>query len=421
LKQWPELAEEAYYGLPGRIVRIIEPYTESDPVALLIQLIVSFGSVIGRSAHFRVEADTHYTNLFACLIGNTSKGRKGTSLGHVKQLFRSIDKQWEEERIQSGLSSGEGFISAIRDQIIKTEPIKKGGRVTDYQEIVTDPGIQDKRLLVVESEFASALRILGRKGNTLSPVLRNAWDGIPLQSMTKNSPEKCLEPHASIVAHVTMDEIKKYLTRTEAGNGFGNRFLFFVIRRSKCLPDGGRLPQEDIYPAIQELTNAVKFARQAKELKRDEEAGNIWRSVYPELSEGKSGMAGALIARAEAQVMRLACLYAVMDGSFAIKAEHLTAALTLWDYAEKSVSFVFKDASENPDAYRIAQALKAHPEGMTLTEISQDLFQGHRTRRQIAGAIQDLSRTGDVSSRIEKTNGRARTIYSLREVAKKAN
>jgi hypothetical protein len=30
---WPVLAEEAYHGLPGDIVRSIEPHSEADPVA----------------------------------------------------------------------------------------------------------------------------------------------------------------------------------------------------------------------------------------------------------------------------------------------------------------------------------------------------------------------------------------------------
>lgn len=31
----PVMAEDAFYGLAGRIVREIEPYTEADPVAVL--------------------------------------------------------------------------------------------------------------------------------------------------------------------------------------------------------------------------------------------------------------------------------------------------------------------------------------------------------------------------------------------------
>src|SRR5262249_30140566 len=82
--QWPQMHPEAFYGLAGEIVKTIEPHSESDPVALLIQLLIYFGVVIGRSAHYLVEATTHYTNLAACLVGRTSKSRKGTSYDHIE-------------------------------------------------------------------------------------------------------------------------------------------------------------------------------------------------------------------------------------------------------------------------------------------------------------------------------------------------
>lgn len=38
------------------------------------------------------------------------------------------------------------------------------------EEIPVDPGFQDKRLLVLETEFASVLKVETREGNTLSPI-----------------------------------------------------------------------------------------------------------------------------------------------------------------------------------------------------------------------------------------------------------
>ena len=61
---WPELLEGTLYGLPGQIVRTIAPHTEADPAAALIQMLAAFGNCIGRTAHFKAEADRHYLNLF---------------------------------------------------------------------------------------------------------------------------------------------------------------------------------------------------------------------------------------------------------------------------------------------------------------------------------------------------------------------
>src|SRR6202035_5314490 len=117
---WPApLNPEAFHGLAGEWVRMVEPHTEADPAALLLQLLVSFGSLVGRGPHYRAEADSHFTNMFCVIVGQTAKGRKGTSMGQVKALLQNIDPEWCERRIRGGLSSGEGLIWAVRDKIEK--------------------------------------------------------------------------------------------------------------------------------------------------------------------------------------------------------------------------------------------------------------------------------------------------------------
>ena len=59
----------------------------------------------------------------------------------------------------------------------------------------------------------------------------------------------------------------------------------------------------------------------------------MWHRAYPELSEGQSRF-GAATSRAEAQVIRLALLYALLARSDEIQPEHLKAALAFWRYCE---------------------------------------------------------------------------------------
>jgi hypothetical protein len=125
---WPTLDERALYGLADDVVRVIEPHTEADLVALLIQTRDAFGNVVNRQPHCVGEADYHALNEYAVLVGMTTKGRKGTSSGHVKRLFAPVDPTWAQECIQEGLSSGEGLIWAVRDPIVKTEAIREKGK-----------------------------------------------------------------------------------------------------------------------------------------------------------------------------------------------------------------------------------------------------------------------------------------------------
>jgi len=416
-KGWPSLPDAAaYHGLAGDIVRAIEPHTEADPVALLVQTLTGFGSIVGKDSHYEVEGAQHPARLNAILVGVSSKGRKGTSWRQVKQFLRAADEQWAEDRVVEGLSSGEGLIWAVRDSIEREEPIREGGKrtgpVTGYEMVTDDPGISDKRLLVMEGEFASVLRALGREGNTLSPVLRRAWDDGDLRTLVKNSPAKATGAHISIVGHITRDELMRYLDSTEQGNGFANRFLWFVVRRSKVLPEGGGTVEVgDLHSRLGE---AVEFARrEGRVLRFDDRARQMWYAVYPKLSEGKPGLLGALTGRAEAYVMRLAVAYALLDSCSQIRRAHLEAALALWEYSEQSASWIFGTAIGDPVADRIVKALRTVPDhGLTRKQLG-DLFSRHTRSEQITRSLALLSNRGEVTVETIKTRGRPVQIVRL--------
>lgn len=398
---WPTLDPVALHGLAGEMVRTLEPHTESDPVALLLQFHVAFGSVLGRGPHFRVEADRHGLNLFGCVVGDTSKARKGTSWGHIRRVFADIDPEWSGGRILSGLSSGEGVVWAVRDAIFKTEAVRESGKPTgETNTVLVDPGVTDKRLLVVETEFANAFHVMGRDGSTLSPIIRQAWDTGSLRVMTKNNPVMATDAHIAILGHIVRDELLRLLDTTEAANGFCNRFLWACAHRSKTLPDGGCLTDAEMIPVRERVRRAVEFARQAGTLTRNEAAGKVWHAVYPALSEGRPGLLGAVTSRAEAQVMRLACLYALEDMSYVVRQDHLLAALALWQYLEDSARFIFGERLGDPVADELLTALRSAPHGMTRTEV-RDWFGRNRKTHEIDRALGVLLRQRLVRREVE--------------------
>lgn len=407
---WPQLDPLAIRGAIGDFVRTVEPHTEADPAAILVQALAAFGNTLNRSSHFPVEADRHYMNLFAVMVGDTSKGRKGTSGSHVRKLFEAVDPEWTKTRILSGLSSGEGVIWAVRDPISKHEPIREDGRPTgDYRTVITDPGIDDKRLLVLEGEFAQCLHVMKREGNILNALLRQAWDNGDLRILTKNSPAQSTGAHISLIGHITKDELVRHLDGTDAANGFLNRFLWVCVRRSKVLPEGGSLDETSLEPIIHRLRQAVQFGRTAGELKRDEAARGIWRKVYPVLSEGKPGLLGAVLSRAEAQVMRVACLYALQDVKSVISQDHLMAALALWEYCEASARYIFGQRLGDPIADELIQALRKHPEGLTRTEI-RDWFGRNRKASEIDRGLNILAKLNRALPHREESDGGGRPV-----------
>jgi hypothetical protein len=404
---WPgPLEPAAFHGIAGDFVRLVAPHTEADPAALLVQLLVQFGNVIGRGPHFKIGPDRHGTNLFALIVGATSKGRKGTSESNVRHVLSQIDPTWAGNRILSGLASGEGLIWNVRDPIETKQLIKENKRVVGYQQVMTDEGVSDKRLLIVEPEFVRALQVAERETNTLSAVIRQAWDTGDLRTLTKNQSAVSTGAHISIIGHITRDELRRSLSDTAVANGFANRFLWVCSRRSQCLPDGGALDTVDFEPLLRNLARAVEQGRGEIQLKRDETARSIWHEVYKRLSDGTPGMFGAVTSRAEAQVVRLAIVYALLDCSEIVRAEHLLAALAVWRYCEASARYIFGEQLGDPTADQILSALRSRPNGMTRSEMREELFQRHRLSADIDRALNLLAEYGLATGTQEETGGR---------------
>ena len=208
---WPEPpGPAAFYGLAGRIVEAITPFTEADPVAVLGQLLVAFGCAVGSGPHAMVGATRHSAKEFVALVGKSSKARKGDSWQPVRSLIAAADPDFIL-RIQGGLSSGEGLIQEVRDAEERLEPIKEKGKIIGYQTVIVDEGEADKRLLVIEPELARVLRVMARQGSTLSAILRDAWDCGDLRIMTKR-PVRATAPHIAMIGHITLDELRRELT-----------------------------------------------------------------------------------------------------------------------------------------------------------------------------------------------------------------
>ncbi len=409
IKPFPVPSEKCFYGLAGDFVRMIEPHSEADSGALLVQFLTYLGNIIGRSAYYQVEADKHFTNLFCVLVGDTASGRKGTSFGRVKEIFKGEDLEHERDCIVSGLASGEGLIYQIRDAQFVQKKNKESG---ELEEIQTDAGISDKRLLIVESEFAQVLRVQGREGNTLSAFLRNLWDTGTARNLTKNSPLRTTDAHVSIIGHITRTELLNCLNEVESANGYANRFLWFAVRRSKFLPFGaGEIDECNFVNFQRELTKRIKFAANVKRLIFTAEARNLFASKYQKLETSRFGFLAKVTQRASAYVCRLSCIFALLDGKDEIEREHLEAGLAVWQYAEDSARYIFGGRIGDQNADMILDALRESQNGLTRTEI-RDLFDRHISKGKLDLALQSLLENGLAKCAKEETKGRAKEIWT---------
>ena len=307
------------------------------------------------------------------------------------------DPGFTSERILGGLASGEGLIAAVGDGV----PDKDGN---------VEGGVPDKRLLVFEPEFSRVLKVCGRDSSTLSAILRDVWDRGDLRVMTRNNPLKATGAHVSLLAHVTVEELRRSLAEVEAANGYGNRHLFIASRRSKRLPAGGNLDQSVLHALGREVAAALDHARRVGILRRTPSAEALWEDIYNAIDDEVDGMVGALTARAEAQMLRLSVAYALMEGSRVIDVPHLLAARAVWAYSEATVAYVYGDAMGDEVADRmLAELRRAGDGGIDGTGLSS-LFGRHVSAKRLELARKRLIERGLAYTTTEQTGGRPRVL-----------
>lgn len=399
---WPVLDERAYYGLPGDIVRAVELYTEADPVGMLVQLLASFGNVVGPHTYIQIGAREHPARLFPILVGGSSVARKGESWAQVWDIVQHIDPTWASGCVVfGGLSSGEGLVYNVRDP---------QGDGDDF-----DPGVIDKRLLVIEEEVAQALRMKSREGNTLSTIIRQAWDHGNLSFLVKHNPNRATNAHVTIIGHITREELDAVFRQggsLEMYNGFANRCLWIAVRRHREIPNPTPLPSVLREGFVTRLQAALMIAQSKREIGFDASASATWAAEYSAVSAPRPGVIGKALDRGPAQIKRLALTYALIDSAPEITLDHLKAALALWQYATASTVWIFRD--QLPREYRrIIEALSAQG-AMNRTAI-YGLFGNNTPKDKIDEALELLRYYGMAKPMPIRSGGRPSEVWTLTE------
>jgi hypothetical protein len=387
--------DAAFVGPLGAAVLALEEQVETCREALLIETLVFFGNAVGRTAYFQVSRSRHYANEYVVLLGDSSRARKGTVRDVAVDLVSFADLTWADDGVIGGATSGEGIIAAVRDRQTRRRRARKKEREDFADQIdgdgyITeeiDAGVGDKRRVFDEGELSAVFKVAMRDGNTVTERLRTLYDSGAGQIVNKNTPMKATNAHVSLNGHITREEIRVRLTELDSANGWGNRFLYCATRRVRRLP-GTVIHDEDLYRLAHPLGHAIAWAREHEPaMKWSDAAWASWLTFYNNVNDDTHGLVGALTARSEAHVTRLALIYAVADRAELVRLEHLQAALAVWDYCVRSVAWVWGDVLGHRDADRILDALTtAGAAGLSRTSI-RDLFSHDKRADAIDAAL----------------------------------
>ncbi len=393
---WPVLGAAARHGLAGEMLSAIEPHTEADPAALLVTLLSSFGALVGSGPHALADGAEHPARVWPLIVGDTSKARKGTTWQQARRVLSAADKGFTEDRVLAGFGSGEALVDAVA-------------------------GEQDRRLLVLESEYGRVLAVSKREGSTLATLLRQAWDGGRLQVRSRAGTAVADHTHVVVIGHITRAELLAKMAESDALGGSLNRFVVVAARRSKLLPAGGNLDDRVVEDFGRKVALVAMQARKVGLVRRTPEAESHWAGVYEGLADDDpGGLLGAVIARDAAQVLRLSVTYALLDGSNRIEVAHIQAAQALWAYARASASAIFGAATGDKIADLLLAELQTRGgNGLDGTAI-RDLLGRHARKERIDQAIATLEKRGLATKATKATQGRPKTVVRLATKATKA-
>jgi putative DNA primase/helicase len=392
----PTMPTHAFPELLRRLVDAACFSSEAHPVAVAANFLALFCCLIGRTAFQRIGDAVIHARLFLLIIGKSGKARKGTAEHTPREVARRADailrrRHGTQDRLRihaGGLSSGEGVGYAIRDPREPDEKTGKGG----------DPGVKDKRLMVIESELANMLAQTKREGNILSATIRNLFDGRDIEPLTKTSQITATRPHVVIIGHITGHELRERSTENDAANGLLNRHMMLHVHRTKLVPLPEPTPGDVLDDLAERLADAVDFAthgdphgNNTHEVLLSVEARACWVAMYPQITQDRDGLAGSLMARSEVYARMLAMIFALLDKRDVIEPGDLLTALAWVEYWRQSIEFVWREGEHQTELDDFTKAVLAKvlaQPGISLTQLQEAW---HRNRiKEVKAALETL-------------------------------
>lgn len=396
-----------YYGVAGQFALEACQRSEADPIGVLIHLLTWAGAYFGSKATLRLGDVEAPPRLFS-VTASSAGGGKGTAAAPVRKLMLDyVNLHLRKVGLPPALykdgpmSSGEGLAWAVRDP----------ADTDDEDGNPTDKGVADKRLMILEEEFAAVLQAARREGNTVSAAIRRFWDSGNFSPLTKNNRVTVTDAHVCFVAHITYEELVKKLEQSEYASALASRILWVCVRRPKIVAIPESIPVARMLHYSDAVTKAIQFSADINELSLSQASLDMWGSLAISLAKANSPMSE----RARVQVLRIACVFALLDCTDQVTPDHLRAASHIWNYCLGSVAYIF-EGEQNEDANKILLALRKH-NGLTTTQIRVNVFQQNIKSSTMNTLLKSLETQGRIKRstrhRADGKGGKPATVFEL--------
>jgi hypothetical protein len=382
------------YGLVGDIARAGSADTEANPYAIALNVLAYLGCCLGRGPFLPVGNTYHHGRLFGMHVGRSGRGRKGDAVSLIHRIdlaLRAKHPDLAPQVHRGGLSSREGLAFLIHD-----------GYREGKNEV--EP-LHDKRLWVIESEFANVLHQTKRDGNTLSSALRDCWDGVTIKPATKSNRIAATDPHVSLSAAVTTAELLSLIEARELSNGFANRFLTIFAERTRLVPFPKATPQDEVNRLAERIREILKFAGADRWADKDHKRMSLSPAAakrYAELYLGElnrqdfGSLVTGLLERRAPVMLRIAMIFALTDMTATIEPKHIEAALGWVRLWADSIRFIFSSGAQEQAQGEVAAAAGKIIEFLrergrqSRTKINIECFRGKLSKDRLDDALDEL-------------------------------
>lgn len=385
--------EEAYYGVLGEYLRRTEQHVEVAPLAVLVQLVVALGVMIGRRVFTTGGGPRHHANLYVLVVGKTGIG-KGCAWNAAERFCTQIDPDFTKI-VHGHPESSPGLIELVSDGVFEGQAGSAGARYVQHP-------TKDKRCLVVCEEMHAVFTAKSRSGSSLSETLKVAWDGKDLENNTKQ-PIRATNPHIGLIGHITPEELRDTLPRlrTDRANGFTNRFLLVNLERIRSLPFGGNPPDcSDLCGIIRQRVELLSDETPV-EIDFSDDAKPLWELFYAQ-AQSDTGILpeiNGFTERLVPIVKRVAMIFAVLDGEHVINKARLQAAIALCLSALESAGSALPTGRSSGRAGQIGDRIITSFEGSSDWATKKELWKrlgGRGDKDELRDALGELVDSGDL-------------------------
>jgi hypothetical protein len=359
------------YGPAGEFVRRVTEKSEADPAGVLLYTLACSGLVLGRDAFYPHGYVKCRPCLFAVTVAQSPRTGQGCFLEPVRALFSLAAEL-----------SGTELLKFIPNGLLAADELLPKSPSSDARGLPS-AGMGD---------FEPSWDTLSRARAPLTTALRHAWDE---------------HTRIAILGHLT----EPYLLAARATRPLlhtASRMLWCCVHRERSIALPQTLPPEGLRPIAEILASNAKRDRSPREMKFAPGTATEWEQAYSSLTLNDAGAVGIVTALAEAQVIRIAMVYALLDGLETINPAHMKAALAVWDYCRLSAQHLFGTGIGDALTEKLFRALGEKP--LSRTEVHR-LFNNHAPADRIDAALANLAKEGRAISEVIKTEGRPRTVW----------